>query len=110
MMDSPKKLDLINGNNQNIDILIKSSILKLYFSNERFESINQTRVNITIKDIKVLKLLAMPKKIYRKYVLVAKENEKIYTINISHKEKRIIKEFIASMEYKCFTNQNLSNN
>lgn len=101
---------LTYGTYQNIDFLIKSSILKLYFSNERFESVNQTRVNITIKDIKVLKFLAMPKKIYRKYILVAKENENLYRINISHKEKRIIKELIASMEYKCFTNQNLSNN
>lgn len=109
-MEPKTNLDLSDRNYQNIDTLIKSSILKLYFSNERFESLNQTRINITIEDIKVLKFLAMPKKIYRKYILVAKENENLYKINISHKEKRIIKELIASMEYKCFINTNTTKN
>lgn len=68
-MEPKTNLDLSNGTYHNLDHLIKSSILKLYFSNERFESLNQTRVNITIKDIKVLKFLAMPKKIYRKSIL-----------------------------------------
>jgi hypothetical protein len=109
-MDVKKNIELKNESNENIDHLIKSCILKLFFNKERFESINNIKVNIIVRDIKMLKYLAMPKKIYRKYILIAKENENLYKINISHKEKRIIKELIASMKYKCYTNFTSSNN
>lgn len=108
-MDVKTNIELKNETNENIDHLIKSCILKLYFNKERFESINNTKVNIIVRDIKMLKYIAMPKKIYRKYILVAKENENLHKINISHKEKRIIKELIANMKYKCYTNYNSSN-
>jgi len=72
----------------------KSFLLKIYFSNLDYSNFDNLELKLTYKDTKILSLLHLPKKLVRKYYLVAIDNNHVNKCRINYKDKDAIKYFL----------------
>lgn len=75
---------------------LKQLLIKLYFPQYQNKDMHLVHLRITYKDNKLLKLLLLPKSVFRRYELLVQDAEKkVFSKKlIPHKEKESVKYFV----------------